>query len=108
MSLNCCRHSLDTHSPPSLLSAKIPELVTVLVSLTKVMDILGFSSEYVVHGGDSGSDTAKVLGARQASCKMVCRDLPRWTALDPLIDAILVIHSMLLDFFPVSVINRPL
>ncbi|KAA8651353.1 uncharacterized protein ATNIH1004_000235 [Aspergillus tanneri] len=35
------------------------------------MDNLGFSSGYVVHGGDLGSDTARVMGAKHASCKAV-------------------------------------
>ncbi|KAJ5819033.1 epoxide hydrolase [Penicillium riverlandense] len=37
--------------------------------LDRFMDNLGFGTGYVVHGGDLGSDTARVMGATHASCK---------------------------------------
>ncbi|GFG15833.1 putative epoxide hydrolase [Aspergillus lentulus] len=39
--------------------------------LDRFMDNLGFGSGYVVHGGDLGSDTARVMGAKHAGCKAV-------------------------------------
>jgi microsomal epoxide hydrolase len=37
--------------------------------MDRFMIHLGFKSGYVAHGGDLGSDTARIMGAKNESCK---------------------------------------
>lgn len=63
--------------------------------LDRFMDNLGFGSGYVVHGGDLGSDTARVMGAKHASCKGESRMVRVENYQCSLIDISLAVHSML-------------